>query len=68
LRKSTADGIDEQDSRFRANRLTTSKDREAINAGFFAELVSNDLDWLDNEKRVHGKRYRRMSGRHQDHD
>ena len=27
-------------------------------------LLSDDVDWQDNENRVHGKRYRRMNGRH----
>jgi hypothetical protein len=26
--------------------------------------ISDDLDWPDNENRVHGKRYRRINGRH----
>jgi hypothetical protein len=29
--------------------------------------VSDDLDWPDNENRVHGKRYRRINERHEDH-
>jgi hypothetical protein len=28
------------------------------------KLVSDNVDWPDNENRVHGKRCRRMNGRH----
>jgi hypothetical protein len=28
------------------------------------KFVSDDVDWPHNDNRVHGKRYRRMNGRH----
>jgi hypothetical protein len=31
---------------------------------FLLKLVSNDVDWPDNQNRVHGKCYRRTNGRH----
>jgi len=45
-------------------RLTASKDRKRMNTVFLLKLLSDDVDWSDNENRVHGKRYRRMNGRH----
>jgi hypothetical protein len=30
-------------------------------------LVSDNVDWSDNENRVHGKSYKRKSGRLEDH-
>ena len=35
-----------------------------MNTDFLLKLVHDDVDWPDNENRVHGKRYRRMNGRH----
>ena len=35
-----------------------------MNTVFLLRLLSDDVDWSDNENRVHGKRYRRMNGRH----
>lgn len=45
-------------------RLTASKERIRINTDFLLKLVSDDVDWPDNENRVHGKRHRRINGRH----
>jgi hypothetical protein len=42
--------------------FTASKDRIRINTDFLLKLVSDDVDWPDNENRVHG--HREMNGRH----
>jgi hypothetical protein len=35
-----------------------------MKTNFLLKLVSDDVDWPDNKNQVHGKRYRRMNGRH----
>jgi hypothetical protein len=36
-------------------------------SGAAFDYFSDDVDWPDNENRLHGKRYRRMNGRHEVH-
>jgi hypothetical protein len=40
------------------------KDRKRMDTDSLLELVSDDVDWPDNENRAHGKRHRGMNGRH----
>jgi hypothetical protein len=49
-----------------AYRIEGQKEDENGAASPFLLLksVSDDVDWPHNDNRVHGKRYRRMNGRH----
>ena len=44
--------------------FTVSKDRKRMDTDFLLKLVSDEVDWPDNENRAHGKRHRGMNGRH----
>jgi hypothetical protein len=37
-------------------RLAASKDKKRMKTVLLLKLVSDDVDWPDNENRVHGKR------------